>query len=169
MLSYGLELELVAALQSDIAINEAKALEMIAFTIRSLGFRSAVFILRSTRDEPDYSVWNVCLDVTILEDTSTMPILDSTEPPIEHFGVEIVSPIFFNDRICDEQLSHLLGPTGIRLMIPLYTKCSTGLHIHVGLSSGDRIDFSLEEVKAVAYAVLFFEGRPTARLIPVVY
>jgi len=47
MLTFGLELEAAAC-----------------------GKHAVVFLPRSTRDIPNYSVWNICLDVTILEETS---------------------------------------------------------------------------------------------------
>lgn len=51
-----------------------------------------VFLPGSTRTTPNHAVWNVTLDITILEETSSMSDTDSQENT-ECFGVEIVSPI----------------------------------------------------------------------------
>lgn len=71
MLTYCLELQLIASLDRGIIKDEAKAVKYIADTIRNLGYPAATYLPRSTRERPDYSFWNVCLDVTILEETSS--------------------------------------------------------------------------------------------------
>lgn len=158
MLSYGIELEVIASLHRSIAQDEVKAVKHIAETIRTLGYRAAYFLPRSPRDRPDYSVWNVCLDVTIVEETSSMDDTMKSEEK-NNFGVELVSPIFYDDESCDQQIAKLLGSSGIPAQIPLAINRSTGLHIHVGCFDGEKTEFSLNDVRALAYSVVFFESK----------
>lgn len=77
MLAFGLELEGVACFLSHIK-TDIQALEKIADGIRCCGGKASTFLPMSARERPDYSIWNVALDVTILEDTSTMSSDDSS-------------------------------------------------------------------------------------------
>ena len=157
MLSYGLELEIIASLNQKIAADEASAVRYIADTIRNLGYRASIFLPRSTRERPDYSIWNVCLDVTILEETSSMDETERSDDK-ENFGLELVSPIFYNFQTCNQQISHIFGRTGIQASFPATTNRSTGLHVHVGCLDGGNNVFSLDNIRALALSVIFFES-----------
>ena len=158
MLTYCLELELIASLDRDIIKDEAKAVRYIADTIRNLGYPSATFLPLFTRERPDvekqpceatsnllkfikqhlyvenvskvrqhtlhcfffvtnsiiqnstlhYSLWNVCLDVTSLEETSSMEEDTSTDDE-EKFGAELVLPIFYDNQTYNRQIIYILS------------------------------------------------------------
>lgn len=94
MLTFGVEIECVATLGLQELQSDRIALEFIASSIRDLGFQADVFLPRSTRDQPNYTVWNVCLDVTILEETSSTGSPEEDDEDLQLYGVEIVSPVF---------------------------------------------------------------------------
>lgn len=94
MLTFGVEFECGATLGLQELQSDRIALEFIASSIRDLGFQADVFLPRSTRDQPKYTVWNVCLDVTIFEETSSTGSPKEGDEDLQLYGVEIVSPMF---------------------------------------------------------------------------
>ncbi|RHZ47510.1 uncharacterized protein CDV56_101089 [Aspergillus thermomutatus] len=138
-------------------VTSPTALQTIANAIRRCGQSANVFLPRSTRSTPNYTVWNVTLDVTILEETSTMSDTDSQEDT-ECFGVEIVSPVLKVDSDWARSIESVLGSSRLPAFVSLKTNRSTGLHVHVGYSDGFVDRFTLEQLKLLAVAVVFFEG-----------
>jgi hypothetical protein len=51
---YGIEVEVIASLPKEVAADERSALDNLASSIRTLGFKTAVFLPRSTREQPNY-------------------------------------------------------------------------------------------------------------------
>lgn len=94
MLTFGVEFECVANLGLQEPLSDRKALEVIASSIRDLGLQANVFLPRSTRDQPNYAVWNVCFDVTVLEETSSTGSPKAEDEDLQLYGAEIVSPVF---------------------------------------------------------------------------
>lgn len=158
MLTFGVEFECVATLGLQELQSDRIALEFIASSIRDLGFQADVFLPRSTRDQPNYTVWNVCLDVTILEETSSTGSPKEDDKDLQLYGVEIVSPVFEAKDNWRSTIENFFGSPGLGARIPLTTNRSTGFHVHVGIQDGLVQGFSLEQVKLVAVAVMFFEG-----------
>ncbi|MCJ1341906.1 hypothetical protein MMC31_000084 [Peltigera leucophlebia] len=158
MLTFGFEFECVAALSHQESQSDRTALEAIASSSRDLGFPVNVFLPRSTRDQPNYEVWNVCLDVTILEETSSTGSQKDDDKDLELVGAEIVSPIFKAEDDWQLMIERVFGLSGIGARIPLTTNRSTGFHVHVGIQGESVEGFTLEQVKSVAIAVMFFEG-----------
>lgn len=158
MLTFGVEFECVAALTQEESQSDRTALEAIASSIRELGLLANVFLLRSTRDQPDYNVWNICLDVTILEETSSAGSPREGCEDLQLVGAEIVSPIFESDSKWQLTLEKVFSSSGLGARIPITTNRSTGFHVHVGTKDGSIKEFTLQQVKSVAMAVMFFEG-----------
>jgi hypothetical protein len=157
MFTLGIEVETVATFRASQAKTEAQALETVADAIRQCGQNANVFLPRSTRETPNYAVWNVTLDVTILEETSTMSSRDS-HVDTECFGIEIVSPILKVDSDWARNIESVLGPSHLPAHVSLNTNRSTGLHVHVGYSDSFVDRFTLDHLKLLALGVLFFEG-----------
>lgn len=141
-----------------VAKNETTAMKYLSNMIRDLGYSAATFLPRSTREIPDYTLWNVCLDITIVEEISTMGDNNTLDDEKEFCGLELVSPIYYEDRTCDQEIRNIFGTNGIQASISLYTNRTTGLHIHVGFVDGEASGFSLDQVRALAFSIIFFEG-----------
>ena len=100
MINLELEVEVVGTMLIDLLKEKRHALESVAEAIRGLGIPAVTFIPCSTREQPDYSVWNIWMGVSFLEDTSTMSTKNS-DTINDRIGIELVLPIFMDAGICD--------------------------------------------------------------------
>lgn len=99
MLTFGVEFECVAALSSEETHSDRTALEAIASSIR---------------DQPNYQVWNVCLDVTIMEETSSSGSPREGDKGLQLFGTEIVSLIFEAEGDWLVTVEEVSGSSGLK-------------------------------------------------------
>lgn len=76
MLTFGIQFECVVQLDLQEPTLGRNALEVITSLIRDLGLQANIFLPRSTRDQPNYTVWIVCLDPTVFEETSSIGSLE---------------------------------------------------------------------------------------------
>lgn len=154
-LSVGVEVEaIILKYRSPLPSRDYARLELVAKALEAGGLSARVFLPSSTRDIPDFSVWNVVMDVTIEEATSGS---DASENTItERFGVEVVSPIFFTEmNTWAGQIRSAMQ--AVSLAFTWKANRSTGLHVHVGRGREDQ--FTLPQLKRLAIMVVRFEGK----------
>ncbi len=70
MFTFGFELEVVTAFNNQI-VDKTQALNQVANVIKSTGRQADVF-LPGYDNQPNYSIWNVTVDATIEDGTSSM-------------------------------------------------------------------------------------------------
>ncbi|KAF5979619.1 hypothetical protein FBULB1_5641 [Fusarium bulbicola] len=158
-LSVGLEIEGVALKPANSAFEfppeSEKQLFIIVQSLRRAGLSSRVYHPSSTRGAgPDYSIWNVTMDVTVSELTSGSEFESSKFR--RRFGFEVITPIFRNLR--DDAWMALLhaGLNAVGNAVSWKANRSTGLHVHVG-REGDTTKYSLVEVQKIAMFYCRFE------------
>ncbi|CVL04773.1 uncharacterized protein FMAN_12856 [Fusarium mangiferae] len=158
-LSIGLEIEGVALKPVNSALEfppgSEKQLFIIVESLRRAGLSSRVYLPSSTRGAgPDYSIWNVTMDVTVSELTSGSEFENSKF--LRRFGFEIVTPIFRNIQD-DAWMAQLhAGLDAVGKAVCWKANRSTGLHVHVG-REGDTTKYSLVEVQKIAMFYCRFE------------
>ncbi|CCT73773.1 uncharacterized protein FFB20_01826 [Fusarium fujikuroi] len=159
-LSIGLEIEGVALKPVNSALEfppeSEKQLFIIVESLRRAGLSSRVYLPSSTRGAgPDYSIWNVTMDVTVSELTSGSEFENSKF--LRRFGFEIVTPIF-RDIQDDAWMAQLhAGLDAVGKAVCWKANRSTGLHVHVG-REGDTTKYSLVEVQKIAMFYCRFEA-----------
>ncbi|KAL2669991.1 hypothetical protein Neosp_014870 [[Neocosmospora] mangrovei] len=134
-LSIGIEIERVAMrgvgssaplpTQTDVQLN------LLSHALDDAGLESRVYLPSTTRGSgPDYSIWNVTMDITVNEATSGSEA-DGTEFR-RRFGFELISPIFrgIETNAWKDQLR--AGMSAINQVVRWKANRSTGLHVHVG-------------------------------------
>lgn len=154
-LSIGLEFEAIVISKSNGAPLPAASrtqLDFIAASLTAAGLSAHSWVPHSTRTDPPYGSWLVMTDATISEVTSQS---DSSESAFQsRFGVELVSPIFFNAPSGGWQIEVEKVLLAVPKEVVWKANRSTGLHVHVGRGNDQ---FTLAEVKRIAMLVIRFE------------
>lgn len=114
-LSVGVEIEGIALRRATSAApfpnQHDKQLHIVADAMRNAGLQCRVYLPSSTRGSgPDYSVWNVAMDISIVEQTSGSSE-DQDTAFRSRFGFEIISPVFKN--VVNDQVWESLLKSGV--------------------------------------------------------
>ncbi|KAJ4201600.1 hypothetical protein NW767_006687 [Fusarium falciforme] len=159
-LSIGIEIEGVAmnrvGSSAPFPTRTEVQLRLLSDALDDAGLESRVYLPSTTRGSgPDYSIWNVTMDVTVSEATSGSEAEDSKFR--RRFGFELISPVFrgIENNAWMNQLR--AGISSINRVVRWKANRSTGLHVHVGRDVGS-LKYSLLEVKKIAMLYCRFEG-----------
>ena len=159
-LSIGLEFEAIVLKvkfkgpEAVISRSVDKQLQLIAAAISATGVAASPYMPTSTRASPNYTIWNVVVDSTIQEVTSHSDASDSAYQ--SRFGIELVSPIYYEtDKSGWKDDLHLVL-AGVSERVSWKANRSTGLHVHVGRERDAT--FTLPQMKRLAVLVCRFEG-----------
>ncbi|KPM37075.1 hypothetical protein AK830_g9480 [Neonectria ditissima] len=158
-LSIGLEVEGVATRRTTSSQrfpNQVdQQMRIIASALREAGLDCRVYFPSGTRGTgPDFSVWNVTVDITVIEVTSGSSADASAFQG--RFGFEIITPVFYqteNDFWIQELRT---GINSIADAVVWKANRSTGLHVHVGRGANDAV-WTLQEIQRIAAFYIRFE------------
>ncbi|KAK7394063.1 hypothetical protein QQX98_013153 [Neonectria punicea] len=130
-------------------------MRIIANALREAGLDCRVYFPSSTRGTgPDFSVWNVTTDATVIEATSGSSTDSSAFQ--RRFGFEIITPVFYqtdNNSWIQELRS---GISSIGDAVIWKANRSTGLHVHVGRGANDTA-WTLQEIQKISAFCVRFE------------
>jgi hypothetical protein len=153
-LTFGVEFEFVARDQRS-GTSTCSSQSMLALCkdeIARTGVPVLLSLPQSTKDRPNYTVWNVTEDISIEELTSSS---ESPLSPAPGHGVELVSPTYRMEDDWESEIQKVLCALADSALFGVTVNRSTGLHVHVGL--GD-MGLSLDNLRCVAKAVVHFES-----------